>query len=247
MRLTVLGSSGTFAVPDRPASGYVVAAGGTEVVLDLGFGVFPALRRRPSIPAAIVLSHEHPDHCIDLFALFNALRFELPEPPGIPVICPQSVVDKVSDFLEADRAHDLHRVFSFDPVSAGDERVVGPLTLRFGSAAHPVPALVTRVVSNGRSLVYSGDTGPGGDLEVLAGGADVLLCEASMLGEPAPGRYPYHLFAVEAGEIAARAGVGKLIVTHVPPNLDATVAVDEARSAYSGPTELALPGMEIEW
>jgi len=247
MRLTVLGSSGTYAVPDRPASGYVVSAGDTEVVLDLGFGVFPALRRRPSVPSAIVLSHEHPDHCVDLFALFSALRFELPEPPGIPVMCPQSVVDKITGFLEADRAHDLHRVFAFDPISPGDERTVGPFLLRFGASVHPVSALITRLEADGRSLVYSGDTGPAGDLEALATGVDLLLCEASMVGPPADGRYPYHLFAVEAGEIAARAGVGRLVVTHVPPNLDASVAVGEAAAAYPGPIEHAVPGLEIEW
>ncbi|HUG74404.1 MAG TPA: MBL fold metallo-hydrolase [Acidimicrobiia bacterium] len=247
MRLTVLGSSGTYAVPDLPASGYVVTAGDTEVLLDLGFGVFPALRRRASVPSAIVLSHEHPDHCVDLFALFNALRFELPEPPGIPVMCPQSLLDKISGFLEADRAHDLHRVFSFDPVSPGDERTVGSFLLRFGASVHPVPALITRLEAAGRSMVYSGDTGPGSDLDVLATGVDLLLCEASMLGVPAEGRYPHHLFAVEAGEAAARAEVGRLIVTHVPPNLDPTVAVDEAAAAYPGPIEHAVPGMEIEW
>jgi ribonuclease BN (tRNA processing enzyme) len=247
MRLTVLGSSGTYAVPDRPASGYVVTSGDTDVVLDLGFGVFPALRRRTKVPSAIVLSHEHPDHCVDLFALFNAMRFELSEPPGIPVMCPQSLVDKITGFLEADRAHDLHRVFAFDPVRPGDERAVGPFQVRFGAAVHPVPALITRLEAGGRSLVYSGDTGPGSDLEALADGVDVLLCEASMLGAPAEGRYPYHLFAVEAGEAAARAAVGQLIVTHVPPNLDATVAVGEAATAYAGPIEHAVPGLEIEW
>jgi ribonuclease BN (tRNA processing enzyme) len=68
-----------------------------------------------------------------------------------------------------------------------------------------------------------------------------------MVGPPADGRYPYHLFAVEAGEIAARAGVGRLVVTHVPPNLDASVAVGEAAAAYPGPIEHAVPGLEIEW
>jgi ribonuclease BN (tRNA processing enzyme) len=107
--------------------------------------------------------------------------------------------------------------------------------------------VVTRLEAAGRSLVYSGDTGPSSDLEALAAGADVLLCEASMVGMPAEGRYPHHLFAVEAGEVAAAAGVGRLIVTHVPPNLDPRVAVGEAAAAYAGPIEYAVPGMELEW
>lgn len=243
MRLTVLGSSGSYATADRPSSGYLVTTGSTTVLLDLGFGVFSALGDQ--IPDAIVLSHVHPDHCADLLALYHATRYGAGEEAPIPVMAPAGLKERFAAFLDADDDHGLFEVFAFDLVAGGDERTVGDLSLRFGDATHPVPALVTRVEGEGRSLVYSGDTGPGGDLEALAAGADVLLCEASLQGEPSEDRYPYHLFAVEAGDLAARAGVGHLVVTHVRPSLDAAVSLVEAASRFDGPVDLAVPGMEV--
>jgi ribonuclease BN (tRNA processing enzyme) len=136
-------------------------------------------------------------------------------------------------------------VFEVREASAGAEVVVGSLRLGFGAAVHPVPALLTAVAAQGRRLVYSGDTGPGGDLEELASGADVLLCEATYQGEPGPDRYPYHLFAVEAGAVAAAAGVARLLVTHVAPGLEPGVSIDEAAAAFDGEIGWAAPGLEV--
>lgn len=246
MRLTVLGSSGTYPTADNPASGYLVGAGATTILLDLGPGVFPALRRRMEAPDAVVLSHVHPDHCADLFPLFNEYRFGPSEVSGLPVMAPSGLRHRFAEFLDAEGDHDLFRVFAFDEVMPGDERTVGDLTLRFGEASHPVPALVVVVESGGRRLVYSGDTGPGGDLVAASQGADLLLCEASLQGPEAEDRFPYHLYAGEAGAIAARAGVGRLVVTHVPPTLDPAVSVAEAAAEYDGPVDHAVPGMEVD-
>lgn len=247
MRLTVLGSSGTFPTADNPASGYLVSTASTTVLLDLGPGVFAALRNRMEAPDAVVISHVHPDHCADLFPLFNALRFGMPSiESGLMVFAPAGVAERFAMFLDAGPEHPFHRVLSFDEVGPGDHRVVGDLTLRFGAATHPVPAVVTRVEATGRSMVYSGDTGPGGDLASMAAGADLLLCEASHQGAPGVDRYPYHLHASETGTVAAAAGVGALVVTHVPPTLDPTVSVAEAAAEFDGPVSHAVPGMEVD-
>ena len=246
MRLTVLGSNGTYPTPGRPASGYLLEADGASIVLDLGPGTQMALAERVDRPDAIVLSHVHPDHCTDLFALLAEMRARPRSDWGIPAFVPAGLPDRFAAFLGVDPDHALFQVFAFDVVTAGDRRAVGPFTLGFGGAHHPVPALVTAVESGGRCLVYSGDTGPGGDLEAMSGGCDVLLCEATSQGEPAKGRYPYHLFATEAGDIAARAGVGLLILTHLAPTLDPGVSVAEAASRFDGPVDHAVPGMEVD-
>jgi ribonuclease BN (tRNA processing enzyme) len=248
VRLTVLGSSGTYPTPGRPASGYLVDHAGTTVWLDVGPGTLPALMAGPGVGVvdAIVLSHVHPDHCADLFPLLNVLRYGAGSGTGLPVLCPPGLPERFGDFLGAGQGHALYRIFAFDEVGPGDERTVGPMTLRFGEANHPVPALVTRIEADGLSLVYSGDTGPGGDLSALAAGADLLLCEATMQGEVPDRRYEFHLFACEAGEVAAGAGVGRLVVTHIAPTLDPSVTVAEAAATFGGPVTHAVPGSRID-
>src|SRR3712207_1146197 len=77
MLLTVLGCAGSVPAPESPASGYLVRAGNTSVVLDLGNGTFGALQRYldPFTIDALVLSHLHPDHCADVSALTVYRRY----------------------------------------------------------------------------------------------------------------------------------------------------------------------------
>jgi ribonuclease BN (tRNA processing enzyme) len=247
MRLRVLGSNATYPTPGSPASGYLVRHDKTSVMLDAGPATLGALQRvmSPAALDAIVVSHRHGDHCIDLFPLLNVLRFGPERARGLPVLAPGGFAEAFAAFLEAATDHEVHEVFRFRTVGAGDRVEIGPMTLTFGAASHPVPALATAVEAGGRRLVYSGDTGPDGDLEGFAAGADLLLCEATSQGEPGPGAYPYHLHAVQAGRIAAAAGVGRLLITHVAPHLDPTVSVREAASVFEGPVDWAAPDLEV--
>jgi len=216
-------------------------------MMDAGPATFPVLQTHldPADLDAIVISHVHGDHCLDLFPLFNALRYGPTPRTGLPVLAPEGVAERVAAFAGAGPGHDLFEVFEFRVAAAGDHAVVGTFQLDFGAAAHSVAALVTSVTAGGRRVVYSGDTGPGGDLVTLAAGADVLLCEATYQGEPGPGRYPYHLFATEAGEVARTAAVARLLVTHVAPGLDPGVSVGEAGTRFDGEIDWAAPGLEV--
>lgn len=245
MRLTVLGSNGTYPTPDRPASGYLVSSGTTRIVLDLGPAAFPAMLAAGPLPDAVVLTHGHVDHCIDLLSLFNYLRFDAIEHWGLPVYAPQGTIERLAAFSGAGPDHDFFRAFRPHAVEAGTLVEIGELTVRFGAAVHPVPAVCVRVEGRGKSIVYSGDTGPGGDLERLAQGSDLLLCEATHQGTPGPDRYPHHLFAVEAGAVAHDAAVHNLVLTHIGPMLDPDVSVREAATRFTGPIRAAEPGLEV--
>jgi ribonuclease BN (tRNA processing enzyme) len=98
-----------------------------------------------------------------------------------------------------------------------------------------------RVEHEGRSLVYSGDTGPSAALTTLAQGADLLLCEASFV-EGEANKPDLHLTGSEAGDHAQVAGVGRLLLTHIPPWRDRDRALAEATPAFQGSVELAQPG-----
>jgi ribonuclease BN (tRNA processing enzyme) len=118
------------------------------------------------------------------------------------------------------------------------------VTLRARTVDHPCDAYAVRVEHGGRSLVYSGDTGPCDGLVELARGADVLLCEATWphvtesWSEPPRG---VHLSGRQAGEHAEAAGVGRLLVTHVPAWFDGDQLLAEAKAAFGGPVELVAP------
>ncbi|HZZ96708.1 MAG TPA: MBL fold metallo-hydrolase [Jatrophihabitantaceae bacterium] len=251
MKLTVLGCSGSGPGPDSPGSGYLIEAEGFRLVLDLGHGAFGALQRYvdPADVDAVIISHLHPDHCIDLTAYIVALRYGGPgyrvagPDRRIPVYGPAGIRDRLSAAYDPlARKLALHELFSFSAPSPG---ALGPFDVSFAPMNHPVATNAVRVSHGGRTLVYSADTGESPELVTLAEGADVLLCEASF--GPDDVYVPdLHLTGRQAGEHADRAGVGRLIVTHVPPWNSRELAAAEAATAFSGPIELARAGAEYE-
>jgi ribonuclease BN (tRNA processing enzyme) len=118
---------------------------------------------------------------------------------------------------------------------------VGPFRVETTPVVHPVDAFALRITADGRSVAYSGDTGACESLDRLAAGADLFLCEASFRdGEANPP--DLHMTGSECGTSAGRAGVGRLVLTHVPPWHDAEDALAEARTTWDGPLELAVAG-----
>ena len=245
MQLTVLGSNGTYPTPDRPASGYLVASAHTALVLDMGPGVFAALLGTGRFPDAVLLTHGHTDHCVDVLSLFSYLRFDALDRWGVPLLAPQGVVDRLAGFAGAGPEHDFFRAFLPREIAPGLAIEIGDLAVRFGPVAHPVPAVAIRVEARGRAIVYTGDTGPCADLVEFAAGAALLICEATYQGTPGPDRYPHHLYAAEAGALARDAGAHALVLTHVAPSLDTAVSVAEAAAVFPGPVRHADPGLEV--
>jgi ribonuclease BN (tRNA processing enzyme) len=253
VRLTVLGCSGSGPGPTSPASGYLVRADATRLLLDLGNGAFGALQRHldPWELDAVALSHLHADHCADMANLVVHRRYHpTPPPTAAPLLvyAPADAPDRLAAAYAAsaeERAStDLSDVLAFRPVADGAR--VGAVTLRATPVEHPVAAYALRVEHDGTSLVYSGDTGPCVRLVELARGADVLLCEASWphvvpgrWTEPPPG---LHLSGRQAGEHAAAAEVGRLLLTHVPVWCDPAALLAEAQESFDGPVELAAAG-----
>ena len=242
MKLTVLGCSGSLPGPDSPASGYLVEEDGYRLVLDLGHGALGALQQHEEAPDvdAIVLSHLHGDHCIDLTAYVNALRYGPRRREGrIPVIGPSGTRVRIETAYDPlARKLGLQELFEFSTPRSGE---LGPFAVSVTRVNHPVPAYAISLSVGDRRLVYSGDTGESDALVSLAHGADVLLCEASF-GPDDPYVPDLHLTGKQAGEHAARADVDRLIVTHVPPWNSRDVAVAEAAAAFPGRIEAAQPG-----
>lgn len=241
MRVHVIGSSGTFPSHGRPASGYLVEQGSTRVWCDAGPGTFISLPVELDMIDAVVISHRHPDHCSDLTAAFHAWTYR-PEPRGsVPLYAPQSVWERISSFLDQEPS-----CFDFHPVSTGDSASIGDLEVSFVDMDHSVPTVGSRWDGNGRTLFFTGDTGPAGDWPELARDVDVLLSEASYQEATKNPDYPHHLSAAEAGEIARRVGANKLVLTHIPPYLDPSESVAEAEATFGRPVQLAVPGTSFQ-
>lgn len=246
MELIVLGCSGSGAGPHSPASGYLVRADDQSLVLDLGNGAFGALMRHmdPFDLDALVLSHLHPDHCADVSGLIVHQRYH-PAGPGkiIPLHGPTETEVRlaVAYAPSSDErvATDLSDVFVYHPFAEGPA-AVGPVALTSAPVDHPCEAYGIRLEHEGRSLVYSGDTGPCRELVELARDADVLLCESTW--SDGPERPPgVHLSGRQAGRTAREAGVARLLLTHVPAWADGPALLAEAREEFDGPTELVVP------
>ena len=241
MRLTILGCSGSIPGPDTAASGYLIEADGFLLGLELGNGTLAQLQRvrDPFDLDALVLSHLHPDHCADFSAL-TVLRRYHPAPPyphrprRLPVYAPRDAPGRLANAYapnETERAEtDLSDVYVFHPL-ANDPIQIGPFHVSAVQVDHPTPAFGIRLTHSGTTIAYTGDSGPCDALDELAGGVDVLLSEASWTHEPdrPPG---LHLSGKQAGELACRAGAGRLLLTHIAPWTDRNAVLAEALAVF---------------
>ena len=246
MRLVVIGCSGSFDGPDSAARCYLVEAEDADgrtwrILLDLGSGSLGPLQKYTAAEdvSGVFFSHLHPDHCLDLCGYYVLRKYHPGGPlPRIPVWGPVGVAQRMAD------AYDLpdpgmDKEFDFREYAGPVE--LGPFLVEPFGVAHPVPAYGFRVTAHGRTLAYSGDTGMCTALDEIATGADLLLAEASFRhGEANPAAL--HLTGREAGEIGARNGVPRLVLTHVPPWYRVADMLSEAAEAYHGELLAAAPG-----
>jgi ribonuclease BN (tRNA processing enzyme) len=253
MKLTVIGSSGSFGGPGNPCSSYLVEHDDHRLLLDFGNGALGELQRHTDIYAidAVILSHLHADHCVDMCGYYVARKYR-PGAAGplplLPVWGPSGTRERIAQAYDVDDA-ECDSVFSFRNVlegapagATGNTFKIGPFVVRVERVDHPVEAYAIRLEADGRVLVYSGDTGPCTALDRLAEGADLLLAEAAFQEPRDDGLLGLHLNGRQAGECAAAAGAGRLVLTHIPPWTDAELNLAAARAAYNGPVHVAAPG-----
>jgi ribonuclease BN (tRNA processing enzyme) len=219
LTVRVLGAGAPYPTPDCPCSGYLVDAGGTLVLVELGHAVWPELLRHAS-PAdldVIWISHLHPDHCVDLFAAYQWAG-NTPGAPRLRVYGPVGWPEQIRRLFDV-REH------------TGMPEQIGDVELHAVPVKHSVPTHGLRLIYRNQVLAYSGDSGPCDGLSKLAAGADIFLCEA---GAAEPGQ-PYHCSPEEAASMGRAAK--RLILTHLAPGLtpvDASFRADGATIAHPG-------------
>lgn len=245
MDLEVLGSWGSWPAPGEATSGYLVSDAGFVLAVDLGTGTFARLQQTvpPLEIGAAVITHAHPDHFVDLYALFYFRHFH-PEPlPPLPLYAPPGLIDAVTRYAPAPRAEEIRRSFDVHEMTGGESAEIGPFVVQAHDMRHQPSTIGLRVAGAGGTLAYTADTGPTDEIVALASGADVLLSEATW--PEAGARALDHLSARQAGDYARLAGVGSLTITHLWPLFDPSEAAAEAASAFGSPVTSARSGLRI--
>lgn len=254
VRLTVLGKSPSWQDAGGACSGYLVEHDGHALLLDCGNGVFAKLRERTDYARvdAVLLSHLHADHFLDLvpfsYALTHSPRLKDPRPRP-PLHAPPGAAEVFRRVTGAWGSEELiGQAFDLREYVPGDVLESGPLRIRLREVEHFVQTFAVELTAAGAPgrIVFGADTGPSDSLVEFAGGADVLIVEATLQEPPADAGPRGHLTAAEAGEHAARAGAGRLVLTHVSDELDAQRSRAQAAEAFGRPVDVAREGAVYE-
>jgi ribonuclease Z len=249
-RFAFLGTSAALASAARDNTSLVVEAGAVALLLDCAGSAVHRLRRLGVDPLAlthVVVTHLHVDHAYGLPSLVRQLGL-LGRRAPLAVVCRPEHVEPLHALLAVFRLWERPDLFpvALTPIDLGvgaEALVAGPLTVRTAPNEHGAMAnFAVRVEVGGRALVYSSDTRPCDTVATLARGADTLVHEATFAErDRATARPGSHSSAADAGQVAARAGVRRLILAHLGPGYHADVAAlaDEARRHFGGVVEVA--------
>jgi ribonuclease BN (tRNA processing enzyme) len=251
-QLTVLGGCGAWPEPDRACSGFLLEHAGARIAIDLGYGtasrLFAALG---SLVAdgldAVVISHHHPDHMVDLHALMRARWMGLPGAPRIPLYAPAGVVARLTELQDGDRTA-VSKVFDWHPIPAPTQ-AAGPFRLDSVLLPHYVPNAGIRLTAPGLTVAYTGDTGPTPALADLGRNCDLFITDATSWTQRNLGDHndlALTLDATLAGRAAAAAAARRLMLTHFWPGNDRQVSKADAAQSFGGEILLAEEGTVVK-
>lgn len=257
MQVTVLGKSPSWQDAAGACSGYLVQQDGFTLLLDCGNGVFSKLRGICDYVDvdAVLISHLHADHFLDLVPFSYALSYaprQQPVPvagwPGtdhparprlyVPAGGRELLRRVVGCWGSEDLIDDAFAIGEYD---GSETLAVGPFGVRFCEVPHFVVTHAVELSSDGSRFTFSADCRPNDALVAFARQTDVLMIEATL---PRPERTGVrgHLTPDEAGDHGRRAGARRLVLTHYSDELDPEWTRAEAARSYGGPVELALEG-----
>jgi ribonuclease BN (tRNA processing enzyme) len=262
VRITVLGKSPSWQDADGACSGYLVEHEDTRLLLDCGNGVFGKLRRFCDYTEidAVVISHLHADHFLDLVPYAYALTYA-PRQQPVPVhtwpgtdaparprlIVPPGAAEVFRRVVGTWGNEDLiDNAFDLSEYGAAERPTVGPVALRFHEVPHFTRTYAVELSTHaGGRFVFGADCRPTEELVAFARGADLLMVEGTL---PRPERQGQrgHLTPGEAAEHGRRAGVGRLVITHISDELDPEWALAEGKKVFDGPIDVAQEGAVYE-
>lgn len=253
-RVVVLGGCGAWPEPARACSGFLLEHDGFKVALDLGYGTLSRLLAQLGSATAVgldavVATHDHPDHVVDLHGLFRALLYGGQQDSPISLYAPEAVLERIAGLEDSDRSVP-EQVFAWQPLPAGAYEV-GPFRLESWVLPHYVPNVGVRLSTPDLIVAYTGDTGPHRALAEVGRDADLYIVDATDRYQragivPSPSEPTMNLTSREAGEAAAAAGARRLMLTHFWPGNDRERSRAAAAEAFSGEIVIADEGAIVD-
>lgn len=247
MKLTVLGCWAPYPRVSGACSGYLLQEEGRNLLIETGNGVLSRLFQHIDIQEldAVILSHLHPDHIMDIYSLRHAVEAANREgrmKKLVPLYLPTGPAEDFNRIKTFTKAFEVHII---DELLEPKEIKMANFTVTFIPAKHNLPAFSMSIEGKQR-LVFSGDTGYNPELVKLADHADFFLCEASGQDKDAGYLKENHLTARQAGQLAREGGVKRLMITHFYPEYVLTELQRQAQEGFGKEVELAREGATIE-
>ena len=252
LTVTILGSGTCVTSLQRGSCSVLMQIGSSRLLFDSGPGT---MRRLLEAGTTIFdlnylcYSHFHPDHSAELVPLIFATKYPDSNRRQLPltILAGRGLTDFFAGLKAVygswiELAPGMLNFIEFDN-TASDSKKFTDFSIETAPVEHNPESVAYRITSaDGSSVVYSGDTDYSENLIALAKDADLLICESAL-----PDSMPVkgHLTPSGAGEIAARAGVHKLVLTHFYPDCEDVDIMQECRKTYSGPLLLADDLMQL--
>jgi ribonuclease BN (tRNA processing enzyme) len=240
--LTVIGFWGGYPKQNAASSGYLLEQDGFKLLIECGSGVLAKLQNiiQPEELDAVLISHYHPDHIADIGVLQHArliqgfLGKEIPTLPLYGHHFDQNEFSKLT-------YKNITKGIAYDP---NEVLTIGPFQVSFLKTAHPVPCYAMRIETGGKAVVYTADSSFKEEFIVFSKEADVLLCECNFYSHQ-NGKSAGHMTSTDAGQLANKAAVKQLILTHLPHYGNLSDLVNEAANEYGGIIKLAVDFLSI--
>lgn len=252
LHLTVLGSSPAVPNPGGAGSGYLIAAGGTRVLLDCGPGVAGRVHKTLSLNDldAVIISHLHQDHFIDLLSMRYWVKYGPERSRPLVIYLPSGGRARLSRLGEVldNNARFFAAELDLEEYSPGASLKVGELRINPVPVRHYIESYAFVVSAEDRQLTYSADAGPCPELVEAARGAHLFLCEASLGSEaedPGGSEGRGHMAAGEAGSLGREAGARRLLLTHFPAK-EGAQRLQAARETFGAGVRLAREGQTYQ-
>ncbi len=238
----MLGTGAAYAGPGQASSGYLVKEGTTSLLLDCGNGVVSRLQEAGELEGltALLFTHLHADHLLDVFPLFYSRVYGGKQYPPLPVFLPPGESDRfarIAEVLRVEPRKLFEGAFHTSEFDAAGMTLDG-LKLAFNRNRHPVPTYSVRIEKYPISVVYTADTGPYDELADFARNCSLLLSEASLSEQDYDPEHPLHLTPRLAATVAKKARVRRLLLTHLWPHYDRQTMLTQAQKVFPA-TELA--------